>query len=81
MIQIQPIITSNLNTLKTAIEKIAREAQALQSVGGQEDEVYVSVPPTVANTKEGQFVLYFDGLLTYRVYVKVNNIIKYWALT
>ena len=65
-IQISPVIASNPSTMKNAIEKIAREAQSLQAVSGQEDKVYVNTAPTVANSKEGAGILYFDGV-NYRI--------------
>lgn len=80
MIQINPIIVSNPTTMKEAIEKIAREAQAMQSVAGQEDKIYVDTIPTVDNTREGQLVFFFDGT-DYRIYTKVNGTIRFFALT
>ena len=75
-----PALTDDLKTLKSAIEKIAREAQSMQPVQGQEDKVYVDTAPAVANLKEGQLVPYFDGA-NYRIYTKLNNTIRYATLT
>jgi len=79
MIQIGAL-TDDMRTIKTAIEKIAREAQSQQPVSGQEDKVYIAAAPAVADIKEGQIVPMFDGV-NYRIYTKLNGVIKYMALT
>ncbi len=67
-------------TIKTALEKLAKEAQKLTNVGGSEGKVYMDTAPTTADLDEGAFVLYYD-LTNYRIYTKLNGVIKYWALT
>ena len=78
MIQIPPL-TDDINTLKRAIEKIAREAQSTQNPGGQEDQVYVDTAPGVDDIKEGQFVPYLNAGV-YKVYTKLDGVIKSWTL-
>ncbi|MFH1230704.1 MAG: hypothetical protein V1709_04320 [Planctomycetota bacterium] len=80
MIQIQPIVVTDLKTMKIAIEKIAREAMAMQNPTGQEDAIYVNTVPTVANTREGQIVWYDDGV-NRRIYTKLGGVIRFATLT
>lgn len=79
-IQIQPITKLDLLQIKTAIEKIAREAQAVQNTSGQKDNIYTDVAPTVDSIAEGQEVYYVNGA-TIRKYTKINGAIRYWNLT
>jgi len=79
MIQINPL-TNDIKTLKSAIEKIAREAQSQTPVQGQEDRIYVDSAPAVENLKEGAFVPYLNAGV-YRIYTRINGVLKYWTLT
>ena len=78
-IQIQPL-TDDVKTLKAAIEKIAREAQAMQNPSGQTDALFTDAVPTTDNLQEGKLLLYDDGV-NRRIYTKINDTIRFVVLT
>ena len=78
-INIDSVLSSQPKTMKDAIDKISRNGLSLQnpSRGGA---MYITSAPGTADLDEGQFVLYLSAGV-YRIYTKINNVIKYWTLT
>lgn len=79
MIQLPPVNSTN-TSLKDALNKLSRESFKLTNVGGKEGVVYMDTTPTTDDLDEGAAVLYYDGI-NYRIYVRLNNVIKYMSLT
>ncbi len=78
-VKIGSVNTDQPATIKKAIEEIARSGLSLQKPS-EGDELYLLTIPTVSDLSEGQLVFYFDGGTTYRLYTKINNVIRYIAL-
>ena len=78
-IRTNKISSINLNSLKRAIETLSRSAVNLQNPGGT-DKLYVKSVPGAGDLAEGQQVYYYDGT-NYRVYIKLNGVVKNWTLS
>lgn len=76
-IDIKPVTSLDLFTVKRNFEKIGRNGWSLQKPTNAN---FVSAAPSTADLDEGQAVFYVNGA-TYRIYFKVNGNIRYVALT
>jgi hypothetical protein len=74
------VTSLNLFAIKRAIETLSRRSLDLQNPTGKTDKLYIKSAPGTADLDEGQVVFYVSGS-TYRLYTKINGVIKYWALT
>ena len=76
-IKLTPTTSLNLFAVKKNFSKIADEAMSVQQ---PTNASFVTSVPSTADLAEQQAVFYVSGA-TYRIYYKINGVIKYATLT
>ena len=77
MINLKPVTSLDLYGVKRNFETLQRNAWNLQN---PTNATFVSAAPSTADLDEGQAVFYVNGA-TYRIYFKINDTIKFVALS
>lgn len=78
-IKIQPVTSLNLIQVKKNFERIAREGMSLQKPDA--DNLYRATAPTAADLGEGQFVFQSSDGSSFRLYTKINGVVRYATLS